>query len=146
MALSQIWPSSSFILWKVRFFLIYYICMQACEFKKKCAFLVKYKADSVCMVVVVVGGWGSMTYLPPHWSLLTLCWTDIHFLQILQAGVKLETESSPHTVWSIWKKNREISVWDKKLCQGNHYTTAHHKTSEEKTNKLKSFSWHWLNP
>lgn len=37
--------------------------MQTCEFKK-CAFLVKYKADSVC-VVVVVGG-VSMTYLPPH--------------------------------------------------------------------------------
>lgn len=144
MALSQMWPSSSFILWKVRFFLYTIFACKPVSLKK-CAFLVKYKADSVCMVVVVVGGWGSMTYLPPHWSLLTLCWTDIHFLQILQAGVKLETVFPPHSLVYL-EKNREISVWDKKLCQANHYTTAHHKTSEEKTNKLKSFSWHWLNP
>lgn len=73
-----------------------------------------------------------LSYLSPHWPVVTLSWTDVHFLQIHQAGVKLKTQYSPDTVWSLWKKQGYVIS---RLLSNNSfscYTTAHHETLKGK--------------
>lgn len=50
-----------------------------------------------------------ISYLSPDWALMTLSCTDVHLLQIFQAGVKHETQSSLDTVWSLWGKENNTS-------------------------------------
>lgn len=45
-----------------------------------------------------------ISYLSPDWALMTLSCTDVHLLQIFQAGVKHETQSTLDTVRSLCGK------------------------------------------
>lgn len=42
-----------------------------------------------------------VAHLPPDRTRLTLYCTDVNFFEVLQAGVKHEAQSSPHTVGSL---------------------------------------------